>query len=62
MTKTFMTQLRITPLNRPVENHDWMHTPITPDAQAASEAYQEHRAALREQFEARMGAAARLLP
>ena len=51
MTKTFMTQLRITPLNRPIENHDWMNTPITPERQAASEAWQKQYAALRQQFE-----------
>ena len=45
-----MTQFRITPLNRPVDNHDWMYSPITPERQAASEAWQTQRAALREQF------------
>ena len=44
-------QLRITPLNRSVENHDWMHTPITPERQAASEAWQKQYDALRQQFE-----------
>jgi hypothetical protein len=38
-----MKQLRITPLNRPVEIHDWMNDPITPERQAASEARQERR-------------------
>jgi hypothetical protein len=45
-----MTQLKITPLSRPVANHDWMHAPITPERQAASEAWQKQRAALRQQF------------
>ena len=46
-----MTQFRITPLNRPVDNHDWMDTPITPERQAASEAWQKQHAALYAQFE-----------
>jgi Family of unknown function (DUF6011) len=43
-------QLRITPLRRPIDNLDRLDAPITPERQAASEAYQQ-RAALREQFE-----------
>jgi hypothetical protein len=43
--------LRITPLNRPVENHDWMNDPITPERLAASEARQKQRTALHQQFE-----------
>ena len=46
-----MKQLRITPVNRPINIQDWMHSQITPEEQAASEAYQKQRAALREQFE-----------
>jgi hypothetical protein len=30
-------QFKITPLNRPVANHAWMHIPSTPEQQAASE-------------------------
>lgn len=45
------TQLRITPLNRPIDNHNWMHAPTTPEQQAASEAYHQQREALRQQFE-----------
>ncbi len=41
-------QLRITPLNRPVER--WRDTPITPERQAASEAYQRECDALLTQF------------
>ena len=54
-----MTQLRITPLNRPVDNHDWMSAPTTPEQQARSEAHQKQREALHAQFE-RVGAAGRL--
>ncbi len=46
-----MTQFRITPLNRPVESHAWMHTPTTPEQQAKDEAWQAQRRILREQFE-----------
>ncbi|MBR0787391.1 DUF6011 domain-containing protein [Bradyrhizobium iriomotense] len=42
-------QLRITPLNRPVQR--WRDAPITPEMRAASEVYQKERAALRAKFE-----------
>jgi Family of unknown function (DUF6011) len=45
-----MTQFRITPLSRPIDNHAWMSAPITPERQAASEVWQKQRIALREQF------------
>ena len=45
-----MTQFRITPLKRPVDNHDWMNTPTTPEQQAASEAWQKKREATYQQF------------
>ena len=53
MSRKSPTQLRITPLNRPVDNHDWMHThtPLTPEQQAESDAYHKQREALRRQFE-----------
>ena len=46
-----MTQLRITPLSRPVDNFDWIHIPTTPEQQAASEAWHKQRVALYQQFE-----------
>ena len=46
-----MTQFRITPLSRPVDNFDWVHIPITPEQQAASEAWHKQRVALYQQFE-----------